>query len=163
MAEATLDQQSLPSPEQKSLARQTNPIDAVAQSQVVRHLARLIGLAAAVAIGMVVVMWSAEPNYTPLFSNMSNQDSAQIADVLIANEIEFKIDAASGSVLVDQSKLAEARLKLASAGLPEGSQVGMEMLQEDQGLSTSQFIENARYNHSLEAELFRSIESIRSF
>ena len=162
MAEATLDQQSLPAPGQQSLVRQANPIDAVAQSRVVRHLARLVGLAAAVAIGMVVVMWSAEPNYTPLFSNMSNQDSAQIADVLIANEIEFKIDAATGSVLVDQSRLAEARLKLASEGLPEGSNVGMEMLQEDQGLSTSQFIENARYNHALEAELVRSIESIRS-
>ena len=38
---------------------------------------------------------------------------------------------------------------------------GMEMLREDQGLGTSQFIENARYNHALEAELIRSIESIR--
>ncbi|MCP4429456.1 MAG: flagellar M-ring protein FliF [Gammaproteobacteria bacterium] len=162
MAEATLNQQSLPSPEHQAVVRRTNPIDAVAQSQVVRHFARLVGLAAAVAIGMVVVMWSAEPNYAPLYSNMSGQDSAQIADVLIANEIEFKIDAATGTVLVGQAQLAEARLKLAAQGLPEGSNTGMEMLQEDQGLGTSQFIENARYNHALEAELVRSIESIRS-
>ena len=55
MAEATLNQQSLASSEPKAMRKQTNPIDAVAQSHVVRHLARLVGLAAAVAIGMVVV------------------------------------------------------------------------------------------------------------
>lgn len=162
MAEATLNQQPIPSPDQQSLARSSNPIDAVAQSRVVRHIAKLVGLAAAVAIGTVVVMWTAEPNYAPLYSNMSGQDSAQIADVLIANEIDFKLDANTGSILVDQSKLAEARLKLAAQGLPEGGMQGMEMLQQDQGLGTSQFIENARYNHALEAELVRSIESIRS-
>jgi len=162
MADATMNPQGLPAASQQVITRPTNPIDTVAQSRVVRHLARLVGLAAAVAIGMVVVMWSAEPNYAPLYSNMSGQDSAQIADVLIASEIDFKLDANTGSVLVDQSKLAEARLKLAAQGLPEGSSQGLEMLHEDQGLGTSQFIENARYNHALEAELVRSIESIRS-
>ncbi|MDH5355529.1 MAG: flagellar basal-body MS-ring/collar protein FliF, partial [Gammaproteobacteria bacterium] len=163
MAEATLDQQSLPSPGQQDMVAQSmNPIDAVAQSKAVRHLGRLVGLAAAVAIGTVVVMWSAEPNYAPLYSNMSGQDSAEIVDVLIANNIEFKLDPGSGTVLVDQSKLAEARLKLASEGLPSGKSVGMEMLRDDQGMGTSQFIENARYNHALEAELVRSVESIRS-
>ena len=36
------------------------------------------------------------------------------------------------------------------------------MLQDEQSLGTSQFIETARYNHALEAELARSVESIRS-
>ena len=162
MAEAILNQQSLPSPDQQVQLRSANPIDTVAQSQVVRHIAKLVGLAAAVAIGTVVVMWSAEPNYAPLYSNMSGQDSAQIVDVLNASEIDFKLDANTGSILVDQGRLAEARLKLAAQGLPEGTTQGMEMLQQDQGLGTSQFIENARYNHALEAELVRSIESIRS-
>ncbi len=162
MAEATLNQQSYPAPGQQEMVRSANPIDVVAQSKVVRHIARLVGLAAAVAIGTVVVMWSAEPNYAPLYSNMSGQDSAQIVDVLTASEIDFKLDVNTGSILVDQAELAEARLKLAAQGLPEGSMQGMEMLQQDQGLGTSQFIENARYNHALEAELVRSIESIRS-
>ncbi len=163
MAQANVNQQPMASIEpQHAAVYRVNPIDAIAQSRAVRHLARLVGLAAAVAIGTVVVMWSAEPNYSPLYTNMSGQDSAQIADVLAANNIDFKIDANSGSVLVDQTRLADARLKLAAQGLPEGRTQGMEMLQEDQGLGTSQFIENARYNHALEAELVRSIESIRS-
>lgn len=139
-----------------------NPIDAIAQSQVIRHLARLVGLAAAVAIGMVVVLWSSEPNYAPLYSNLSAQDSSQIANVLMTNEIEFKLDPSSGAVMVDQAKLAEARLLVAGKGLPEGGTQGLEMLQDEQGLGTSQFIETARYNHALESELVRSVESIRS-
>jgi len=162
MADGAMNSQTLPSPNQQTLMTARNPIDTIAQSRVVRHLAKLAGLAAAVAIGMVVIMWSAEPNYAPLYSNMSGQDSAQISDVLIANQIDFKLDVNTGSVLVDQSRLAEARLKLASQGLPEGTSQGLEMLQQDQGLGTSQFIEKARYNHALEGELVRSVESIRS-
>ncbi|MCP4492711.1 MAG: flagellar M-ring protein FliF [Gammaproteobacteria bacterium] len=163
MAEATLHQQATPTPGARNMVMpRINPIDAIAQSRAVRHLARLVGLAAAVAIGTVVVMWSAEPNYAPLYTNMSGQDTMQIADVLVANNIDYKLDANTGTILVDQAKLSEARLKLGAQGLPEGKIPGMEMLQEDQGLGTSQFIEIARYNHALEAELVRSIESIRS-
>ena len=141
---------------------QVNPIDNFMQSSTVRHFGRLIGLAAAVAIGMVVVLWSSEPNYAPLYSNITGQDAAEIANVLAANDIEYKVDGNTGTIMVAQAKAAEARLKLAAQGLPQGSTRGLEMLQEDQGLGTSQFIESARYNHALEAELARSIESIRS-
>jgi flagellar M-ring protein FliF len=134
----------------------------VAQSRAVRHFGKLIGLAAAVAIGMVVVLWTAEPNYSPLYTNMSGKDAAQVADALMSRDIDFKLDATSGTLLVDQTRLSEARLLLASQGLADGAAKGLEMLQQDQGLGTSQFIENARYNHALEGELVRSVESIRA-
>lgn len=139
-----------------------NPIDTFMQSATVRHFGRLIGLAIAVAIGTVVVLWSSEPNYSPLFSNVSGQDASEIANVLTANDIQYKVDPVSGTILVAQSEAASARLKLAAQGLPQSSSRGLEMLEKDQGLGTSQFIESARYNHALEAELARSIESIRS-
>ena len=166
MAEATVNQPMLTGPDGQGVVavapRQINPIDAVAQSRAVRHFGKLIGLAAAVAIGMVVVLWTAEPNYSPLYTNMSGKDAAQVADALMSRDIDFKLDATSGTLLVDQTRLSEARLLLASQGLADGTAQGLEMLQQDQGLGTSQFIENARYNHALEAELVRSVESIRA-
>jgi flagellar M-ring protein FliF len=166
MAEATVNQQMLTGPDGQGVVavapRQINPIDAVAQSRAVRHFGKLIGLAAAVAIGMVVVLWTAEPNYSPLYTNMSGKDAAQVADALMSRDIDFKLDATSGTLLVDQTRLSEARLLLASQGLADGAAKGLEMLQQDQGLGTSQFIENARYNHALEGELVRSVESIRA-
>lgn len=142
--------------------RQINPIDAVAQSRAVRHFGKLVGLAGAIAIGMVVVLWSAEPNFAPLYDNMSGKDAAQAADALMSRDIEFRLDAATGTLMVDQGRISEARLLLASQGLAGGSAAGMEMLQEEQGIGTSQFIEAARYNHALEAELVRSVESIQA-
>ena len=80
----------------------------------------------------------------------------------MSRDIEFKLDANTGTLLVDQTKLSEARLLLASQGLADGTAKGLEMLEQDQGLGTSQFIETARYNHAVEAELVRSVESIRA-
>ena len=165
MVEAATNQQVLAADGQGMVAvpaRPLNPIDAVAQSRAVRHFTKLIGLAGAIAIGMVVVLWSAEPNYAPLFDNMSGKDQAQAADALMSRDIDFKLDATSGTLLVDQTKLSEARLLLASQGLSGGATVGMEMLQEDQALTTSTFVESMRYNHALEAELVRSVEAIRA-
>ena len=164
MAESLTEHQAIAGPTNTSpqAARGRNPIDTFMQSSTVRHFGRLIGLAIAVAIGTVVVLWSSEPNYSPLYSNISGQDATEIARVLSANDIQYKIDPASGGILVAQSDAASARLKLAAQGLPQGTTRGLEMLQQDQGLGTSQFIETARYNHALEAELARSIESIRS-
>jgi flagellar M-ring protein FliF len=164
MAETGGNQQPMQSQnnEGSSTGSAMNPIDAFAQSRAVRHFGRLIGLSAAVAIGTVVALWTSEPNYAPLYSNMSGQDTAQIVDLLRSSDIDFKLEASSGSIMVDQAKLPEARLKVAAQGLPSATTQGMEMLHEDQGLGTSQFIEIARYNHALEAELVRSVESIRS-
>ncbi len=163
MADANTDHQALAQSNAATGLRRTerNPIDTFMQSHVVRHFGRLIGLAMAVAIGTVVVLWSFEPNYAPLYSNVSSQDASEIANVLTANQIEYKIET-GGSILVAQNMIAQARLKLAAEGLPRGTTKGLEMLQDDQGLGTSQFIESARYNHALETELARSIEAIRS-
>lgn len=165
MADAITQQQAVAQPSSGTVVQavsQANPIDNFMQSAAVRHFARLIGLALAVAIGVVVVLWSAEPNYAPLYTNVTGRDAAEIASVLATNDIEYKIDVNTGTLMVAQSTAAEARLLLAAQGLPESSSRGLEMLQDDQSLGTSQFIESARYNHALEAELARSIESIRS-
>jgi flagellar M-ring protein FliF len=163
MAEAITDQQALPAAAHGTdmQAVNVNPIDTFMQSNTVRHFGRLIGLALAVAIGTVVVLWSSEPNYTPLYSKVSGADAAEIASILSASDIKYKIDD-SGAIMVAQSKAAEARLKLAAQGLPGSTTKGLEMLEQDQSLGTSQFIETARYNHALEAELARSVETIRS-
>ncbi len=166
MAEATANPQTLQGTEPQGMVaiapRQLNPIDAVAQSRAVRHFSKLIGLAAAIAIGMVVVLWTAEPNYAPLYSNMSGKNAVQAADALVSRDIDFKLDAATGALLVEQGRISEARMLLASQGLADGTVTGLEMLQQDQGLGTSQFMEIARYNHALEAELVRSVESMRA-
>lgn len=138
-----------------------NAIDTVVQSRAVRHFGKLIGLAAAVAVGMVVVLWTAEPTYVPLSNNMGGRDAAEAADLLTSKNIEFSLDPASGTLLVAQGSLAEARLLLGEQ-INNASRTGLEMLSEDQGLGTSDFVEKKRYLHALESELVRSVESIHA-
>ena len=122
----------------------------------------IFGLAAVLALGVGTVMWSLEPNYTPLFSHLAEQDTALIADTLRASNIPYRIDDRTGLVLVPADKLQDVRIRLAAEGLPQGTAAGFELLQQDQGLGTSQFIETARYQHALETELSRSISAMRN-
>lgn len=128
----------------------------------VRQLVLLVGVAAAVAAGFAIAMWAQTPGYTQLYAGMGASESADIADALRAANIDFKLDGSSGDILVAESSLHDARLQLASQGMPGNTSAGMEMLQEQSSFGTSQFIETARYQHALEAELGRTISSLGS-
>ncbi|MDJ0776703.1 MAG: flagellar basal-body MS-ring/collar protein FliF [Gammaproteobacteria bacterium] len=164
MAEATASQQPLAGAEGQGMvavaARTPNPIDAIAQSRAVRHFSKLIGLAAAIAVGTVVALWTAEPNYTPIYEDVSGREAAQVADLLNSKNIDYRLDAGSGTLLVDQTRVAEARLLLGAQGLTGSGPQGIDQIYQEQGLGTSQFIENARYRHAIEAELVKSVEEI---
>jgi len=129
---------------------------------VVKQLGLMIGLAASVALGVAVVMWSQEPAYSLLYGNLSGNDTSQVLDVLQKSNIPYQVDEKSGAVMVASDKIHDARLKLASEGLPKGSGVGFELFDKEQQLGTSKFIERARYQHAIEIELARSIMTMRS-
>jgi len=127
-----------------------------------RQIGLMIGLAASVALGVAVVLWSQQPNYTLLYANLSSKDAGQVVDALQKTGIQFKVDEATGAVMVESSKLQSARMELAQDGLPEGNAMGFEILQKEQGFGTSQFIETARYQRALEGELGRTISTLRN-
>jgi flagellar M-ring protein FliF len=81
-------------------------------------------------------------------------------EALQQHQIPFQIDQQTGTLLVPASQVHEARLKLASQGLPQGTVDGFEMLDQKSGFGVSQFMENARYQRALEGELAHSIMSI---
>ena len=130
--------------------------------QLFSHLSIIFGLAAVLALGVGVTLWSIKPEYTPLYANLSQTDTGLVADALRASNIPFRIDAASGNVLVANNKISEAKIILASEGLPQSSGTGFEVLKEKSSLGTSQFMESARYQHALETELSRTIAGMRN-
>lgn len=127
-----------------------------------RQIGLMIGLAASVALGVAVALWSQTPTYSLLYGNLSQRDAASVTEALQKSAIPFKIDATTGAVMVASAQLQNAKLKLAADGLPKGGSNGFEMLSEDQGFGTSQFVEAARYQHALEGELAQTISSIRN-
>lgn len=138
-----------------------NFLDNVAQLPMLRQFALLIGLAASVAIGFAVVLWSQEPDYRPLYSSMNNLDATQVMDVLQQSRIRYKVEPNSGALLVRSEDLADARMRLASAGVTQGDgNLGFEILDREKGLGTSQFMEATQYRRGLEGEMARTISSL---
>ena len=120
----------------------------------------LIGIAAAVAAGVGIVLWSKEPTYSLLYGNLGQQDAAQIAQALDTNGIPYKLEG-SGTITVPADRVHDARLKLAGQGLPEGDG-GFSVMSKDPGFGVSQFMEGARYQHALETELARTITNLQA-
>src|SRR5262245_18520943 len=125
-----------------------------------RPILTLIGVAAAVAIGVAIALWSKEPTYTLLVSKVSTSQLAQIEQALSTSGIPPRADTASGAILVPAERVGEARLKLAAQGIG-GDDGGFDAMNKDPGFGVSQFMEGARYQHSLELELARTIGNLQ--
>jgi flagellar M-ring protein FliF len=127
-----------------------------------RQLGLMVGLAASVALGVAVVLWSQTPDYRMLYSNLSAQDSASIVESLQKAGIPYSLGDGSGTVMVPEKSVHEARLKLAGEGLPRGAGAGFDLLDKQKGFGVSQFMENARYQRALEGELAMTIASVHA-
>jgi flagellar M-ring protein FliF len=120
----------------------------------------LAGVAAAVAAAVWLVLWSQGQNYTVLYGQLSERESGQVMDALTAAGIEYKLTP-SGAVSVPESKVQEARIRLASQGLPQSDSMGIEMIQKESPLGSSSMMESARYQSVLETELARTIVKVQ--
>lgn len=127
-----------------------------------RQLGLMLGLAASVAVGFGVVLWSQEPDYRALFDGMEYADANEAITILDGNQIPYKLDSRTGNLLVEADQLHSARLKLAAGGISANPAVGLEVLDQEQSLGTSQFMETARYRRGLEGELARTISNINT-
>ncbi|MDI1275600.1 flagellar basal-body MS-ring/collar protein FliF [Polaromonas sp.] len=119
----------------------------------------MIGASAAVAAVAALLLWSRAPDYGVLYSNLSDRDGGAIIASLQQMNIPYKFAEGGGALLVAANKVPEARLRLASQGLPKGGTVGFELM-DSQKFGTSQFAEQINYQRALEGELARSINSI---
>jgi flagellar M-ring protein FliF len=127
---------------------------------VLKQVGLLAGVAAAVAAAVWLVLWSQGQNYSVLYGQLSERESGQVMDALTAAGIEYRLSP-SGAVSVPEAKVQEARIRLASQGLPQSDAMGIEMIQKDSPLGSSSMMESARYQSVLETELARTIMKVQ--
>jgi flagellar M-ring protein FliF len=144
--------------ENQAVVNQSAPQVGMPVAAGLRPLLLLLGLAAAVAAGVGIALWSQTPNYSLLFGDLSDADTAQLTQSLDQAGIKYKLQ--GGNVMVPAEHVDEARMSMAKKGLPATG--GFSIIEKDQGFGVSQFMENARYQHALEAELARTISSIKA-
>jgi flagellar M-ring protein FliF len=122
----------------------------------------LVGIAVAVAAGVAVMLWWQGPSWSLLYGNLSESDASQVTQALQTAGIKYKLSDANGAIMVPAEKVHEARLQLASQGLPASSNNGIDLVSKESGIGVSQFMETARYQYALETELARTIGALRS-
>src|ERR1043166_7767559 len=118
--------------------------------------------AAAVALAIGLGLWAATSmlvDWQVVFSNLTREDAAAVTDALRAGHVPFKV-AEGGQVLVPGARVHEWRLKLASAGVPSGGNVGFDIFDKNQ-FGLTDFAQRLNYQRALQGELARTIGQLR--
>lgn len=128
----------------------------------VRTALPFVGFALVLLLAVVAYVSMSTPPPRALYPEMADADKEAAQQLLQKNGIGVQLDPATGSLTVPASEFHEARIMLAAAGLPKDAATGSSMLNETMPLGTSQFMEQARYNATVEEELAQSIRRINS-
>lgn len=121
----------------------------------------LAGVLAATAI-IVALLWQNNSHYTMLFGAQQNIPVAQVVEVLGGEQIPYRVEPQSGNLLVRESDLPKARMALAAKGISAQTPAGYELMDKEEVLGSSQFIQNVRFKRSLEGELAQSIMAVNA-
>jgi flagellar M-ring protein FliF len=125
-----------------------------------RKIGLMVAVAAVIALIVGNLLWSKEPAYRVLFTNIPDKDGGAIVQSLQQMNVPYKLDP-GGTISVTADKIYDVRLKLAAQGLPKSGNAGFELL-DNQKFGVSQFAEQVNYQRAIEGELARSIETVAS-
>jgi flagellar M-ring protein FliF len=124
-----------------------------------------IAAMAAVTVALVgffafLILRVTAPQMTPLFTDLTFEDSASIVKDLERQGIPFELKNDGAIVMVPKDRVARLRMKLAEAGLPKGGGVGYEIFDKSDALGATSFVQNINHLRALEGELARTIKAL---
>lgn len=124
---------------------------------------RILLIAAVIAVvgGIVALQrWNHERGFEPVFSGMSPEDAGAVTAKLRESNTEYRLADGGATILVKSDRVAETRLQLAAAGLPQTGRMGFELFDQT-NFGASEFAEQVNYHRAIEGELERSVMSLR--
>jgi flagellar M-ring protein FliF len=131
---------------------------------------RTLGAARLAAMGAVtvaligffafVILRVTAPQMSPLFTDLSMQDSAAIVKDLDRQGIPYELKQDGATILVSKDQVLRARMKLAEGGMPKGGGIGYEIFDKSDVLGATSFVQNINHLRALEGELARTIRAL---
>jgi len=121
----------------------------------------VIGVTVGITAALFIVLFSFlnQPNYTPLYTNLAQDDASKIVDQLTTQKIPYEIGDNGKTISVPKDKVYEIRLSLASKGIPSSGVVGYEIFDKST-MGMSDFMQKLNYKRALEGELAKTIMEI---
>ncbi|MDR3254592.1 MAG: flagellar M-ring protein FliF [Synergistaceae bacterium] len=121
----------------------------------------LVGAAVLVLGGILAAAFiTGRTAYEPIFSRLDARDEDAVITYLKEEGIPYKTDSQAKAILVPTSQVYEARISLASKGVPAGD-VGFELFDQS-SLGKTSFQEKVTYFRALEGELSRTLREVKS-
>lgn len=140
----------------RTLARYTRAFAAFSPGQ---KAVALIGTAALLLGGFMVIRWAGAPTYAPLYSDLSGEDASAVVEELEKQGVKYELANGGTTVMVPQKDVYASRISLSGQGLPASTDSGYSLL-DGQDLSTSEFKEQTDFKRAMEGELARTVEAI---
>ena len=133
--------------------------DMVRQPSVRKVLPIVVILMVVAAFGLASMSMKTPP-MRALTMMLPEADKQLAIETLKTGNFKPEIDNNTGQIMVPADKYQEARMLLASKGLPRTEAQGMDTLKDMPAMTTSQFMEQVRYNNAMEQELAKTISQI---
>ena len=112
----------------------------------------LIASVVLISIVVIIIILAAKSTYGVLYSNLSTRDSGLIIEKLKEIKVPYRLSTGGSVIKVPDDRVAELRIELAAAGLPQGDKTS---------LSASDFVQNINYIGSIERELARTLSQLK--
>lgn len=122
-----------------------------------KSLVPLMVIAVAITALVLMYLWQDQASYKPVFGARQKVATADMMSVLDAEGIPYRLHPESGQVLVPDAQLGRVRMLLAAKGVAAQLPAGLELMDQNDPLGVSQFVQDVRYRRGLEGELAQSI------
>lgn len=137
-------------------------VEIFAQPLVRRSLPGIVLMLLLVLFG-ALYFWVDEGEFRSLYPELSDSDRSAAYEALAAADMPVRLNQQSGSMEIPVDLYHEARMLLAAAGLPRQANAdSMASFDMQSAMTTSQFMEEAKYVATIESELAKSIVRISS-
>jgi len=121
------------------------------------NLPLVLGLAVALSAAVMMYLWQDQSSYKPVFGARERVAASDMMTVLEAEQIPYRVHPDSGQVMVPSGDLGKVRMLLAAKGVTAQLPAGLELMDRNDPLGVSQFVQDVRFRRGLEGELAQSI------
>jgi len=126
----------------------------------VQRVILLAVVGVSLTILLLVGVWGHRPDMATLYANLAPADAGQVVEHLKAARVAYQVEEGGTRILVPAGVVHETRIKLATAGLPQGGGVGFELFDRT-NFGATDFVQKLNYQRALQGELARTIGQIR--
>ena len=125
-----------------------------------KSLGPLMVLAIGLTALVLMYLWQDQAGYKPVFGAREKVAAADMMAVLDAEHVAYRLHPETGQVLVPEAQLGRVRMLLAAKGVTAKLPAGLDLMDRNDPLGVSQFVQDVRFRRGLEGELAQSIMTL---